>query len=411
MAHAIVVGAGPAGTTAAHVLAEKGFDVTVFEKGPLKREKACGGGVPEVALREFSINFQKGRSVYGIMLCSPQNKTVTLAQKERAGISVMRSDFDYYLVQRAQKIGVKFAEYSFAEPLLERGVLKGVKTAKGMYESDIVIICDGALSGFAKKMGLYTGSDKNQALAFQYQMALDNNVIEERIGNVLELYFGNRWVPLGYTWIFPKDGKVTVGNATWLHALKKKKNKNKKEKKRRNKNKKKPNLKLMLDTFIKRHPVASQKLKGASILYPQSHILTFPGIVKTVYGDHFLIAGDAGGFVSYATGGGLYYALVSGRTAGEAAAEALEKGDFSSKFLKRYKKMVDKKIGADMKWGRLLRRLALDKDSSQERFVAAIQKDVWLKELSVLLLKGEIRYDRFLVQLLLHPHKVLSLIM
>lgn len=405
MRDVLIVGAGPAGTTAAQTLAEKGCTVTVFEKGPLKREKACGGGVPEVALREFSIDFKKGRTVYGITLCSPQNETVMLTQKERAGISVMRSDFDYYLVQRAQKAGVEFKEYSFAEPLLEEGILKGVKTAKERYKSEMVIICDGALSNFAKKMGLYTRSDKNQALAFQYQMALDNQVIEERIGNVMELYFGNQWIPLGFTWIFPKDGMVTVGNATWLHALKKMK-----EKMKKNKKNKKMNLKLMLDTFIEKHPVASQKLKGASILYSQSHILSFTGIVKSVYGDHFLIAGDAGGFISYATGGGMYYALVSGRTAGEVAAEAVEKGDFSRKFLKKYKKETDKKIGADMKWGRLLRRLVLDRDSGQEQLVRAVQKDLWLKELSILLLKEEIRYDQFLTQLLLHPHKVLKLI-
>lgn len=392
MRNVAIIGAGPAGTIAAQTLAEKGYTVTVFEKGPLKREKTCGGGVPEVALREFSIDFQKGRSVYGIFLCSPQNKTIMLTQKERAGISVMRSEFDYYLVQRARKSGAKFKENSFAEPFLEKGTLKGVKTKKEVYESDIVIACDGAVSSFAKKMGIYTGSDENLAMGFQYQMELDNQVIEEKIGNLLELYFGNKWVPLGFTWIFPKDGIVTVGNATWLHAIKKEK----------------VDLRWMLDTFIKMHPVASHKLKEARVLYSQSHMLSFPGIVKSVYGDHFLLAGDAGGYISYATGGGMYYAMVSGQTAGEVAAEALEKRDPSRKFLKRYRKMVDKKIGADMKWGRLIRRLVLNTDRNQEQFVTAIQKSPWLKELSIVLLKEEIRYDQFILQLLLHPHKVLK---
>ncbi|MBU7045903.1 MAG: hypothetical protein HXS54_05650, partial [Theionarchaea archaeon] len=325
----------------------------------------------------------------GVFLCSPQNKTVVLAQEERAGISTMRSDFDYYLVERAQKAGAKFKENSFAEPFIEHGHLKGVKTEKEIYESDIVIACDGALSSFAKKMGIFTGSDENQAIAFQYQMEMDNHIIEERIGNLLELYFGSQWVPLGFTWIFPKDGKVTVGNATWFHAVRKKR----------------VDLKVMLDTFIKRHPLASRKLEDARILYSQSHILSFPGIVKTVYGDNYLIAGDAGGFISYATGGGMYYAMVSGGTAGEVAAEALEKGDFSRKFLKVYKKRVDKKIGADMKWGRLLRRLILNGDRGQELFVTAIKKDPWLKDISTELLKEEIRYDKFLLQLVLHIYR------
>ena len=394
MKYVVVIGAGPAGTTAAHVLAEKGYEVMVFEKGPLKREKTCGGGIPEVVLKEFSIDFNKGRSVYGVSLCSPQNETVVLSQKERAGLSVMRADFDYYLVERAQKAGAVFKEHSFAEPFIKDGIIKGAKTENETYESDIVIICDGAVSSSAKKMGIFIGSNENQAIAFQYQMALDNDLIEERIGNLLELYFGNRWVPLGYTWVFPKDNMVTVGNATWLHAV------------RANK----VDLKYMLDTFIGEHPVASRKLEGARTLYSQSHMLSFPGIVETVYGDHFLIAGDAGGFISYATGGGMYYAMVSGKTAGEVAAEALKKKKFSKSFLKKYKKRIDKKIGADMKWGRFMRKLVLNKDRDQERFVRAVQNSPWLRELSTVLLKEEIRYDQFFIQLLMHPHKALKFI-
>jgi flavin-dependent dehydrogenase len=185
---------------------------------------------------------------------------------------------------------------------------------------------------------------------------------------------------------------VTVGNATWLHAVK-----------GRN-----VDLKSMLDTFIRTHPVASQKLEEARIVYSQSHVLSFPGVVKTVYGDHFLLAGDAGGYVSYATGGGIYYAMVSGQTAGRVAAEALERKDFSRKFLRRYKKRVDKKIGADMKWGRLVRTLVLNTDRDQERFVTIIQKSQWLKELSIVLLKEEIRYDQFFLQVLLHPHEIVK---
>ncbi|KYK38792.1 MAG: NAD(P)/FAD-dependent oxidoreductase [Theionarchaea archaeon] len=389
---AVVIGAGPAGTTAARTLAEKGYSVIVFEKGPLKREKPCGGGIPEVALKEFSLDFSKGRSVYGVFLCSPKNNTVTLSEKKRAGISVMRSDFDYYLVEKARKAGAEFKAHSFAQPLLKNGILQGVKTENETFQSDIAIICDGAHSRFVKMMGIYSGSDANQAVAFQYQIELDNALIEERIGNFLELYFGSQWIPSGYAWIFPKDNVVTVGNATWLNTAKKMK----------------VDLKFMLDHFIKNQAIASQKLEGGRILYSQSHILSFPGVVQSVYGDHFMIAGDAGGFTSYATGGGVYYAMVSGKIAGEVAAEGFEQNDFSKTFLKRYKKKVDKKIGADMKWGHFLRKMVLNKDGDQERFIKAVQKDQWIRELSVLLLKEEIRYDQFLWKLLLRPQKILK---
>lgn len=391
MTDAIVVGAGPAGTTAAEHLAEKGYHVTVFEKGPLRREKPCGGGIPAVALREFSIDFEGGRVINGVFLCSPQNNTTTVRDEEGKGLSVMRADFDFYLVKRAAEKGVTFKENAVATPFLVGGALRGVRTKEGCHESDLTIVCDGAPSTFAREMHLFTGSCADQAVGFQYQMAVDNAVIEERIGNVLELYFGNAWIPQGYTWIFPKDGMVTVGNATWLSAVKQNQ----------------VNLRKSLDRFIERHPIACEKLKGTTILYAQSHLLWFPGIVKSVYGDHFMLAGDAGGFTSYATGGGLYYALISGKVAGEVGVEALERGDFSKDVLKQYRERMEKRIGADMRWGRFLRTVLLNTDSRQEVLVTAIQRDPWMRGLFRLLLKEEIRYDAFMLQLLTHPHRVI----
>jgi flavin-dependent dehydrogenase len=183
-----------------------------------------------------------------------------------------------------------------------------------------------------------------------------------------------------------------VGNATWLSAMKTQK----------------INLKALLDEFIRQHPVARKKLEGAKILYSQSHVLTFPGVVKSVYGDHFLIAGDAGGFTSYATGGGLYYALASGKMAGEVAAEALKKGDVSKRFLKTYEQRINRKIGADMKWGRILRKLFLNRNIEQELLVKSIKKNSWVREQTVLLLKEEMRYDTFLLTLFLHPYHVIE---
>jgi digeranylgeranylglycerophospholipid reductase len=392
MEDVLVVGAGPAGSMASKTLAEQGYTVTCFERGPLYREKPCGGGVPEIALKEFSLNFTKGNPVYGVFLCSPHNNIIDLSQPSRAGLSVYRRDFDYYLMQEAQRAGAKIKEHQPASPLIEEGILKGVKTGGDIYRAPLVIICDGALCSFTRKMGLYVGGGDNQAAAFQYQMSMDDSLIEERIGSVLELYFGNQWVPLGYTWVFPKPGGITVGNATWLSAMKTQK----------------INLKALLDEFIRQHPVARKKLEGAKILYSQSHVLTFPGVVKSVYGDHFLIAGDAGGFTSYATGGGLYYALASGKMAGEVAAEALKKGDVSKRFLKTYEQRINRKIGADMKWGRILRKLFLNRNIEQELLVKSIKKNSWVREQTVLLLKEEMRYDTFLLTLFLHPYHVIE---
>jgi flavin-dependent dehydrogenase len=304
----------------------------------------------------------------------------------------MREKFDYYLIKKAEKTGVKFVENTYCEPFLKNGKVHGVKTKKETIESDIVIACDGTPSSFARKLNIYNGNDTNQATTYQYQMKMDNAEIDEKIGNNLEIYFGHTWAPYGYSWIFPKKGIVTVGCGTWLYALKNHT----------------VTLKECLDTFIKTHPVASQKLENAEILYSQSAMMGFSSVVQPIYLDNFMIAGDAAGFVSLPTGEGIYYSMVSGRTAGEVAAEALDVKDTSSRRLKAYKKRTDKKIGADMKWGPWLRKLALDKEKDQERVVTMSIKDEWFANMTRDMIIGNIRYDRFLRRFLSRPDKVFT---
>ena len=391
----VIVGAGPAGSTAAQKVAEHGYSVTVFEKGPLKREKPCGGAVSDRVGDEFGLDQNDtfwDRQCKGVTLCSPQNKTVTLASDDTLAYLVMRKTFDYYLVERAQKEGVTFVENTYVEPFLKNGKVKGVKTRDEVIEADIVIACDGTPSMFARKLGLYQGNDYNQATTYQYQMKMDNKEIDEKIGNNLEIYFGHHWVPYGYSWIFPKNGIATVGCGTWLHALKSQR----------------ANVKDYLDTFIKSHPVASQKLENAEILYPQSAMIGFSSITKPLYLDNIMIAGDAAGFVSLPTGEGIYYSMVSGEISGEVAAEAFDAHDTSARVLKKYEKRTAKRIGADMKWGPLLRRLALDKERDQESLVELSAKDRWFAQMTRDLIFGDITYDKFLFTFLKKPHKLLK---
>ncbi len=395
----IVVGAGPAGSMAAKAVAENGFSVTVYEKGPLKREKPCGGAVSDRVINDFELNPEDtfwDRMCYGIFLCSPGNRTVLLTEDKRGGYLVMREKFDSYLIQKAQEAGARFVENTYCEPFVKDGKVRGVKsktkTDEQVIEADIVVACDGTPSSCARKLDLYRGNERNQATTYQYQMKMNDKEIDEKIGGNMEIYFGNTWMPYGYMWIFPKRGMVTVGGGTWFHALKKSR----------------INMKECVDKFVKEHPVASQKLENAEILYPQSAMIGFRGVVNPLYLDNFMVAGDAAGFVSVPTGEGIYYSMVSGRTAGEVAAEALSKKDCSRTFLKEYDKRTDKKIGADMKWGYWLRRLVMDREENQEKLVKVSLKDQWVYNMTGKLIGGEIAYKQYLMNYLLRPDKLLK---
>jgi geranylgeranyl reductase family protein len=394
----IVVGAGPAGAMAAKAVAESGYSVTVYEKDLLKREKPCGGSVSGRTIKEFNLNPEDAfweRACKGLFLCSPQNKTATLTSDDTLIYLVMREKFDSYLVEKTQKEGATFVEDMYVEPYIKNGVVSGVKTTNEVHESDIVIACDGTPSSFARTLKVYTGNGYNQAATYQYQMEMDNAEIDEKIGDFQETYFGHKWVPCGFAWVFPKKGIVTVGCGTWLHALKKYN----------------INVKHCLDTFIQKHPIASQKLKTAKVLYSQSAMIGFSGIATPLYLDNFMIAGDAAGFVSITTGEGIYYSMVSGQIAGTVAAEALQAKDTSRTMLKRYQKRTYKKIGAELKWGKWLRRLALDSDKGQEKLIKTFAEDKTLSKKVTDIVFGDIQYDKFLMSYFLRPVNFLKFLL
>ncbi len=79
--------------------------------------------------------------------------------------------------------------------------------------------------------------------------------------------------------------------------------------------------------------------------------------IPRTYGDRVLVAGDAAGLAKPTTGGGIYYALLSGEMAAETAAEALAAGDFRARQLRRYERRWKKVIGRELRLGYYARAL------------------------------------------------------
>ena len=315
----VVVGAGPTGSTTARILAEKGFKVLVLEKYTLDREKPCAGAVTNRVVEYFRIPEEAfTRTCTGIFLCCPKNRTVVIGKHGKIRLT-MRNIFDKVLCQMAMDKGAEFFEKSLVnESLIKNGKIIGVKTKINgktkTIKAKLVVGADGTPSTIARRLDLYSGKQNTIGFSFQYHMELSNEQIEQRIGSNVETYFGSQWVPSGYTWIFPKNNIVTVGCVSGIDVIKQRK----------------INLKQLLDHFIKKHPVASSKLKGAKILQSQAHLIGYPGVLKDNVAEGCLIVGDASGTVSAWTSEGIWYSMKSGEAAGISAAEILEKADFSA---------------------------------------------------------------------------------
>jgi geranylgeranyl reductase family protein len=374
MYDALIVGAGPSGSTAARYIASKGLNALVLEKNKLGREKACGGGITDKVIDEFAVpDVAFDRMIYGYFLCSPGNVTVTLEKPYRIGACTMRGKFDKVLCDIAMDRGAEFREESkVIEPLFKNKALIGIRCKElgeiVEYKAKVTIIADGSSSEMTKKLGLYVGDPHAIFYCYQHHMKLDNSKIDERIGNNIEMYFGSDICPIGYAWIFPKDNVVSVGVGTPLNLVKEQT----------------INLRRRLENFIRHHPIAQKKLKGAEKLISQAAMLPYGSlgndenrIVTKISGNGYLIVGDAAGFVSPATGEGIYYSMKSGKLAAETVVQSL-KDNTSEKILGEYERKIRcSVIYRDMKNGWNIRRMFFESDKYDEEISDITRKDPW----------------------------------
>lgn len=402
----IVVGGGPAGSTAARFIASRGFRVLLLEKKGADREKPCAGGLTSRVLKEFGIPDKVlDREIRGDFICSPKCSTVTLSMPHRIGACVMRNKFDRMLCSLAAEQGAEIRENAeVIGPLIENDTVVGVRSREvgeiREHRGRVVVIADGSSGGMCRKLGIHVGDPRAVFLCVQQQMELPNRLIFERIGDNIELYFGEAIVPVGYAWIFPKDNIVSVGLGTPLNVAREQRIR----------------LKARLEDFILSHPIAGRKLRDAKVLCTQAAMLPHGGlgradcrIVSRVHGNGYLVIGDAAGFVSPATGEGIYYGMKSGEIAAEVAANALHAGDTSERTLVEYReKVLRSVICGDMKAGWLIRRMLLESDRSTERIVAASRQDPWFGEMTRKLISGEMPYPGFLRGLCCRPLKLLK---
>ena len=106
----IVVGAGPAGSIAAHDCAKAGLKTLLLEKFALPREKPCGGAVMYRGLHILKGHLPRHlieQRMHGLRFVLPHSREVDFKSDKMIGITVFRERFDEYLARRAEGAGVE----------------------------------------------------------------------------------------------------------------------------------------------------------------------------------------------------------------------------------------------------------------------------------------------------------------
>lgn len=203
-----IVGAGPSGAHAAFLLARQGLSVVLMEKRALPREKVCGGGLSRrtLDLLGFPLDPVVHERVTGALITFGNEGAVERQIGTLAGCTVLRSEFDALLVERAQAAGAHFlARTACARVTLEPLGVRA-KTSGGELRARYLLAADGVGSTVRRQLferGLVTYAPALEAL-----VEVPEHIRERFAGRVL---FDFAAMPKGYGWIFPKRDHLNVG--------------------------------------------------------------------------------------------------------------------------------------------------------------------------------------------------------
>lgn len=316
MRDVVVVGAGPAGTSTAKELADKGFDVKVYEKRQeIGAPKRCGEGMSARSIKNLGLDipdYCKMQPVDGARVYSPSSDSVAVDFEETAGWIFERKQFDKWMAQRAAESGADVRARATVTGLLpeNRGVRVNVEGETVEEKARIVVAADGVESLIAKKAGIRGESSlKLVDSGYQYEMA---NLDLEYPHKII-LYFGNEVAPRGYGWIFPKgESRANVGVGILGEE--------------------KRTAKHYLDEFIKN----GEGLENGSILEVNSGAIPVGGFLDNMVTENCLAVGDSANQVNPIHGGGMKEGVKAGKIASEVISEALEEGDTSEENLQEY---------------------------------------------------------------------------
>jgi geranylgeranyl reductase family protein len=324
----IVVGAGPAGATAARVAAENGCRTLLLERAAIPRYKTCGGGLVGASLAALppglplKVHDTAGRFTFS--LNGTKERTLTCSSPTCA--MVYRSELDAALTEAAATAGATVRDSTALTALEQQDGTVTVRTNRGdTLRARVVVGADGSASRVARYVGVQCAQVD---LALEVEVPVDERTADRWRGRVLM-----EWGPLpgSFGWIFPKGDVCTAGvvaargNPAPLRAYK--------------------------EDFLARHG-----LLGPRPLHDTGHLTRCRRPDSPLARGRVLVAGDAAALVDHWSREGISYALRSGDLAGRAAARVVTAADEAgaTAAAEDYGRQIGEVLGVEMRASRSL---------------------------------------------------------
>ena len=360
----VVVGGGPAGSSAARIAAENECTVALVEKEKEIAETVRTSGVTWISdIKKFKIPEDCYNSIKKFSFCSPKNSVTISDNVAKAAVLDVRKTYRF-LANRAQSSGAKIFTNTNVSEVLKNldgkcvGVIAKSKDRHIQFNAKVIIDASGFASVVAKELG-HVEQWKKFGVGAEFEVKT-----EELEHDNWWLMVGQKYSPAGYAWIFPTSkntARVGVGIG-------------------------KPDSEV--DPTVRLNELIDKKIGPIKGLGKIEKIEFHYGLIpneglsrKTVY-DNLILVGDSAGQANPLVLEGIRYAIRFGEVAGKVAASAIKNGDTSERSLipyeKEWRKAIESKINSAIK--------------VQNRWVGLTDEE-WDKELDII---NELTADEFL---------------
>lgn len=361
----VIIGAGPAGLSAAEAAAKCNVNVVVIEKSSeIGYPIHTSGGSWIKELIDLGVSEHLFHPIKKCSFVSPNKEAHFVFDEPQACVLDVRGLYQY-LAEKAAKAGAQIKiNTKVIEPIIKDGCVKGVKILdSGKYveiNADVVIDASGFSSVIAKKAGLHAGF-KRFGVGAEYDLYAPKYNQDESI-----LIVGSKVAPSGYGWVFPHgNNRVRVGVGL-IHPVSM------------------DNPKKYLDHLINDIPGISENLTNSAQIEYHHGVVPSEGLINKSVSNGLIVVGDAGGQLNALVGEGIRYAIMFGKHAGKTAAESILAEDYSETFLDKYQSLwsdyrkrievtyeVNKRIAqySDEKWDKRIEMLSKLKPTQFADFI------------------------------------------